>query len=179
MSTTEVALVAAVACCVLLALAVALGRRSAMRTRTELVEVRAQAARDRLELAALGARLEAAEAEAAHLRQAALEPVDSGSGVLITSVGTQSRVDPDVPLVIERPEVQGTVVDREVVERLVRVAGLTHGIRRALSPAARNRIRFEYKQAVKQARKHRRAETRVAVREYRAKVRAARREQAA
>lgn len=178
MSTTEVALVAAAACCVLLGLALVLGRRSAARTNDELAAVRAEAAHDRVELAAVSARLEAAETEAARLRQAA-EPVESGNGVLIASVGTHSRVDPDVPLVIERPQVQGTVVDREVVERLVRVAGFTHGVRRALGPAARNRIRFEYRQAVKRARKHRRAETKVAVREYRAKVRAARREQAA
>ena len=70
-------------------------------------------------------------------------------------------------------------MDRQVVERMVRLAGVVHGVRRAMSPEGRNRVRFEYKQAVKRARKQRKAETRQAVREYRAKVKAARQESAA
>lgn len=56
-------------------------------------------------------------------------------------------------------------------ETAVRVAGLGAGLRRALAPETRNRIRFEMKQEVKRSRKQRKADLRVAHREWEARQR--------
>ena len=47
-------------------------------------------------------------------------------------------------------------------ESAIKAVGLAHGLRRALSPEARNRIRFEMQREVKRARKQRRADQRAA-----------------
>ena len=57
-------------------------------------------------------------------------------------------------------------------ERVVKAASLGPRLRRALSPANRNRIRFEMRREVKRARKQRKAEEREAIREWRARRRA-------
>ncbi len=57
-------------------------------------------------------------------------------------------------------------------ETVVKAASLAHGVRRALDPETRNRIRFEMKREVKRARKQRRADTRQARREWEARQRA-------
>ena len=56
--------------------------------------------------------------------------------------------------------------------RVVKAASLAHGVRRALDPETRNRIRFEMRREVKRARKQRRADTREARREWEARQRA-------
>jgi len=66
------------------------------------------------------------------------------------------------------------IVARETV---VRAAGWTHGLRRALSPESRNRIRFEVRQETRRAGRGRRAEMKQALREFRARERAATRDQ--
>ena len=58
-------------------------------------------------------------------------------------------------------------------ESVVRAASFAHGVRRALSAEARNRIRFEVRREIRRARKQRRVDTRVAVREWEARQRAA------
>ena len=58
-------------------------------------------------------------------------------------------------------------------ETVVQAASLFHGLRRALSPETRNRIRFHMRQEVKRSRKQRRAELREARREWAARQRAA------
>ncbi|PVG82877.1 hypothetical protein DDE18_11025 [Nocardioides gansuensis] len=58
-------------------------------------------------------------------------------------------------------------------ESVIKAAGLAHGLRRALSPEQRNRIRFEMKQEVKRSRKQRKADQRQAIREWEARQRAA------
>ena len=68
------------------------------------------------------------------------------------------------------------IVARETV---VRAAGWTHGLRRALSPETRNRIRFAVRQESRQAGRERRAEMKQALREFRARERAAVREDVA
>jgi hypothetical protein len=65
------------------------------------------------------------------------------------------------------------IVARETV---VRAAGWTHGLRRALSPETRNRIRFEVRQETRRAGRERRAEMKQALREFRARERAATRD---
>jgi hypothetical protein len=52
-------------------------------------------------------------------------------------------------------------------ESLVRVVSLAYGVRRALSPESRNRIRFEMRREVKRARKQRRRDVRAAQRHLR------------
>jgi hypothetical protein len=62
------------------------------------------------------------------------------------------------------------IVARETV---VRAASWTAGLRRALAPETRNRIRFHVRQETRQAGRERRAETKQALREFRARERAA------
>ena len=52
-------------------------------------------------------------------------------------------------------------------EGLVRAAGVAHGLRRALAPASRNRIRFEMRRELRRARKQRKREMRAAWRDLR------------
>lgn len=63
--------------------------------------------------------------------------------------------------------------DAVLRETAVHAAALVHGVRRALSPEVRNRIRFEMKQELRRSRKARKVEAREALREYRARHRAA------
>lgn len=58
-------------------------------------------------------------------------------------------------------------------ETVVRAASLAHGVRRALDPETRNRIRFEMRREVRRARKQRKVDTREARREWEARQRAA------
>ena len=58
-------------------------------------------------------------------------------------------------------------------ESVVKAAGLAAGLRRALAPETRNRIRFEVRQETRRAGRERRAETKQALREFRARERAA------
>ncbi len=57
-------------------------------------------------------------------------------------------------------------------ETVMQAASLAAGLRRALSPEVRNRIRFEMRREVKRARKQRRADLRQARREWEARQRA-------
>ncbi len=58
-------------------------------------------------------------------------------------------------------------------ETVVQTASLFHGLRRALAPETRNRIRFHMRQEVKRSRKQRRAELREVRREWAARQRTA------
>lgn len=65
------------------------------------------------------------------------------------------------------------IVARETV---VKAASWTHGVRRALAPEVRNRIRFEVRRELKRARKQRRADLKAALRDLQARERQAMRE---
>ena len=67
----------------------------------------------------------------------------------------------------------GMFADILLRETVVQTASLFHGVRRALSPENRNRIRFEMRREVKRSRKQRRADIREARREWEARQRAA------
>jgi len=54
-----------------------------------------------------------------------------------------------------------------MTESVVRLASLTHGVRRALSPENRNRIRFEMGREVKRSRRQRRRDVKEARRHLR------------
>ncbi|HEU5038174.1 MAG TPA: hypothetical protein VFT70_14290 [Nocardioides sp.] len=72
------------------------------------------------------------------------------------------------------PHVGGALfADLVLRETVVKAASLAHGVRRALDPETRNRIRFEMRREVKRARKQRRADTREARREWEARQRSA------
>ena len=132
-------------------------------------------ARSRAERAVEEARAEA-RAEAAALREqlAAIErrlarpTVSAETSYVITGLGEQ----PADPEPTERVD-SALFADLVLRETVVKAASLVHGVRRALDPETRNRIRFEMKREVKRARKQRRADTREAVREWEARQRAA------
>ena len=72
------------------------------------------------------------------------------------------------------PHVDGALfADLVLRETVVKAASLAHGVRRALDPETRNRIRFEMKREVRRARKQRKSDTREARREWEARQRAA------
>jgi hypothetical protein len=121
--------------------------------------------------------LELARAEAALLRA----QVDDIERRLATPVSIEeheyviTRLGEEAP--IERgeptPMVPGPLfADLVLRESVVQAASLASGLRRALAPETRHRIRFEMKREVKRARKQRRADLRQARREWEARQRA-------
>lgn len=66
----------------------------------------------------------------------------------------------------------GTMADIVAKEVVVKSVALGRGLRHALSPATRNKIRFEMKREVKRSRRDRKTEMKVALREFRARQRA-------
>jgi hypothetical protein len=135
-----------------LALSVTLLR---VRTRTdrELAEARAEAASLRGQVEEIERRLAAPAA-----RPAATEYV-------ITHLG-EPEPEPSPPA-IDR----ALFADLVLRESVLKAASLGHGLRRALSPEARNRIRFEMRREVKRSRKQRRLDVRAARREWAARQR--------
>ena len=92
---------------------------------------------------------------------------------VITRLGAKAESD-TVPTV--EPRLFADIVLRESV---VKAAALAYGVRRGLAPANRNRIWFEMRREVKRVRKERKAEEREAIREWRARQRAAVQEESA
>ncbi len=87
---------------------------------------------------------------------------------MITDLG-QEALEPEQPA----PQVSTALfADLVLRETVVKAGGLVHGVRRALAPETRNRIRFEMKREVKRARKQRRVDTREARREWATRQRA-------
>lgn len=77
-----------------------------------------------------------------------------------------------------RPEA-GEITDRALFadlvlrETVVRAASVAHGVRRALAPETRNRIRFEVRREIRRARKQRRADLKAARRDWETRQRSA------
>jgi hypothetical protein len=85
---------------------------------------------------------------------------------VITRVG-----DPEPPAE-PVPTVPAPVfADLVLKETVVQTASLLHGVRRALAPESRNRIRFHVRQEVRRSRKQRKAELREVRREWAARQR--------
>lgn len=134
-----------------------------------LVLLRARAATERALLAA--------RAETAALRErldrlelAAREPGPAEREYVITRLG-----EPEEPegAAVPVPMIEGRLfADLVLRESVVQAASLAHGVRRALAPEVRNRIRFEMRREVKRARKQRRLELREAKRAWAARGRA-------
>ena len=122
--------------------------------------LRREVRRSEVDLQTLNERMDklAEEAERARMAAAAA-PVVREAEYLITSVG--------------EPVPDRVVLSTTVGEPLVKAIAFGYGVRRALSPEARNRIAFEMKREVKRARKQRRREVKAAVREARRREAAA------
>lgn len=91
----------------------------------------------------------------------------SDTEYVITSMGTPARVE-EAPVTLSAP----AFADAVVRESVLHTASFLYGVRRALSPEVRNRIRFEMRREAKRSRKARRVEVKEALREYRARHRA-------
>ena len=97
----------------------------------------------------------------------------STAAFVITQVGAEEHADPVAAVPVARPIDGRLFTDIVARETVVKAAGWTHGLRRALSPETRNRIRFAMRQETKAAGRERRAEMKQALREFRARERAA------
>lgn len=101
---------------------------------------------------------------------------------LFADPGLETREPQQAEFVITRagepePTEQVAVPDRLVLsatlgEPLVKVVAFSHGVRRAMSPEVRNRIRFEMRREVRASRRRRRQLRKRLEREYRAHGRA-------
>jgi hypothetical protein len=104
------------------------------------------------------------------LPSASLDEEAPAHEYVITQVGE--------PVVVVEPEAAPIVpapvfADLVLKETVVQTASLFHGLRRALDPETRNRIRFHMRQEVKRSRKDRRTELREVRREWAARRREA------
>jgi hypothetical protein len=122
------------------------------RTSREVATVHAEAAE-------LRQRLDELERERERPRP---QPVLEEPEYTITGLATPEPTDTEEPV---RPA-RAVFADQLLRESVIRLGSLSHGLRRALSPESRNRIRFEMRREVKRARKHRRVEQREAYREW-------------
>lgn len=89
-----------------------------------------------------------------------------------TSDATPDAAPGPAPAPVAAPIDGRLFADIVARETVVKAASWTHGLRRALSPQTRNRIRFEVRQETRRAGRERRAETKQALREFRARQRA-------
>lgn len=148
----------------LVAVLLALRARRAARRRLEEAEASEAELRERLE--ALEKRLAPAEPVGRRRREAAEREY------VITSLGEDGE-PAEVEQVVQRTLTAPAFADAVFRETVVHGAALVHGVRRALSPEVRFKIRYEMHREVKRARKDRKSEMREALREYRARQRAA------
>ncbi|GAB2769312.1 hypothetical protein GCM10027020_23120 [Nocardioides salsibiostraticola] len=172
------AVLAAAGVVLLVILALGLMVRSAHRraeAQMRLTQQAAQALAD--QVAGLEARLDegdASQSDVAHLDRADYvitrfgDPADPDHSDGMDDSSASHRREVEV-----RSLPRGVFADLLLRETAVRAAGMSAGLRRALAPETRNRIRFEMKQEVKRSRKQRKADLRIARREWEARQRAA------
>ena len=109
-----------------------------------------------------------AQEDAAHSPGRATLALRDDREYVITDIGDQRR-GPQVPAkVLPAPQ----FADILLRESVIRTVSLAAGLRRALSPEVRNRIRFEMRREVKRSRKERKQMVRRARREWQARGRA-------
>lgn len=139
-----------------------------------LVRMRARTARElaqaRAATSALRDSVDEIQRSLAARPPAPAPPADRAEHV-ITSVGDGS-FDGDAG-VSHGERIDGRLfADLVLRESLVKAASLAHGVRCALAPQTRNRIRFEMRREVSRSRKERRAQLKEARRDLRAQERA-------
>lgn len=121
--------------------------------------------------AGLAERVALLESPVTHAPRPVVDDADASTYV-ITRLDTTDRDEPGrLPVAVPIDgRLFADIVARETV---VKAASWTAGLRRALAPESRNRIRFHVRQETKRAGRERRAETKRALRELRARERAA------
>jgi hypothetical protein len=135
------------------------------RDRRTAAEERGRAASEqaalREQLAAIERRLDAAEEEAT--------PAPTEGYVITGLAASEPTPGPTLPALPARIDGRlfADIVARETV---VTAAAWTHGLRRALAPEARQRIRSAMRQEVRRSRRERRDELKQALREFRARA---------
>ncbi|MDT0201473.1 hypothetical protein [Nocardioides sp. AE5] len=154
-------LVAALLAVVLVAFLV-IWRRERARSREQLAATAAEAAELRARVDALARQVEVRETPQEFLITRMDDPDERGEATL-----PERHIDGRL------------FADLVLRETVLKAAALTHGVRRALAPETRNRIRFEMKREVKRSRKARRIEMREVRREMADRKRAAREGEAA
>lgn len=131
----------------------------------------AEVAAGELARASLEERLQRLERPAAVAPAAAAEPVLAAH--VITHLGELEAVgEPSVPQETVRIDAP-LFADLVLRESVVQLGSLALGVRRALAPETRARIRAEMRREVKRSRKQRRSDLRQARREWEARQRAA------
>lgn len=155
---TWAALAVLAALCLLVITLLVVSRRGRARTRRELEAARTDALALRAQVDEIERRLSQAS------------PSVTGSGPQSTEyVITHLGEEEPAPVPTVAAPLFADLVLRETV---VQAASLAHGLRRALAPEMRNRIRFEMRREVKRSRKQRRADVKAARREWQARQRA-------
>ncbi|MBB6629503.1 hypothetical protein H5V45_19415 [Nocardioides sp. KIGAM211] len=129
-------------------------------------------ARAHAETASLRAQMDDLERRVAEGARAPRRAAPDDTDYVITAVGQDLRLPRHAA--DEPPaRIEGALfADLVLRETVVRAASLAHGVRTALAPEARNRIRFEVRREVKRARKQRRSDLKVARRDWEARQRA-------
>ncbi|MCR1783066.1 hypothetical protein KVF89_11015 [Nocardioides carbamazepini] len=164
---------AALTAVAVLALAVAALRlsRSARQARSHTEALLAAAAQDadalREQLAGIEAELQERQELAGRRERTPVAMVDDREYV-ITDLGQENG--PRVPARVVPAPMFADILLRESV---IKTAALAAGLRRALSPEVRNRIRFEMKREVKRSRKERRLVLKAARRDWEDRQRSA------
>jgi hypothetical protein len=162
---TVVALVALAVAVVRLGGALRRTREDAARSQTLLEDAATGAEQLREQLGEIQEQLQTQAEAQARLARAANLPVvvEDDREYVITELGRPRVAVPTLPA----PQ----FVDALIRESVIRTASLASGLRRALAPDVRNRIRFEMRREVKRARKQRKVDTRLALRDYHARQR--------
>jgi hypothetical protein len=89
---------------------------------------------------------------------------------VITALDRDDDLEPSTPV---QGRIDGALfADIVAREGVIKAAGLAHGLRRALAPETRNRIRFEMRREVKRSRRQRRVDLKAALRDMQARERA-------
>ena len=151
--------------CVVVSLVVSV-RRSRRRTEELLATAAGDAEALREQLAAIEEQLRA-QAEAVAAAERVPVAVVDGREYVITELGDDAG--PRVPTRVVPGPVFADILLRESV---IKTASLAAGLRRALSPEVRHRIRFEMKREVKRSRKERKLMLRAARRDWESRQRA-------
>lgn len=123
-----------------------------------VVLLRARDATERA-LAAARADADALRERLDRLERAAAAPVPAEREYVITRLGEDDGSSAPAPTIEGR-----LFADLVLRETVVQAASLAHGVRRALAPETRHRIRFEMRRELKLARKQRKADLRAAKR---------------